>query len=170
MLISPSPSLLLDFLTPFRLICFLPLHHKSSQNSLNSQMPNQVACFQRAHSTVLDMPGSIFLLKICFIFDFCAGWYTFLVSYWPISILKHRELPSVSWPQWTGSSNSLVGCCSVMQLCLTLCDPMDCSTPDFTVLHRLLEFAQTHVYLVSDVIQTISSSVISLSQHQGFSQ
>ena len=24
-----------------------------------------------------------------------------------------------------------------------LCDPMDCSTPDFTVLHYLLELAQT---------------------------
>ena len=26
-----------------------------------------------------------------------------------------------------------------------LCDPMDCSTPGFPVLHHLLEFAQTHV-------------------------
>ena len=109
------------------------------------------------------MPGSIFLLKICFIFDFFAGWYIFLVSCWPISILKHRELPSISWPQWTGNSNSFVGCCSVMQLCWTLCDPMDCSTPDFPVLQHLLEFAQTHVHWVSDVIQTISSSVIPFS-------
>ena len=30
-------------------------------------------------------------------------------------------------------------CCSVTQLCLTLCDPMDCSTPSFPVLHYLLE-------------------------------
>ena len=28
---------------------------------------------------------------------------------------------------------------------MTLCDPMDCSTPGFSVLHYLLEFAQTHV-------------------------
>ena len=34
---------------------------------------------------------------------------------------------------------------SVGQLCLTLWDPMDCSTPGFPVLHHLLEFAQTHV-------------------------
>ena len=39
---------------------------------------------------------------------------------------------------------------SVARLCLTLCDPMDCSTPDFPVLHRLLELAQTHVCRVSD--------------------
>ena len=33
-------------------------------------------------------------------------------------------------------------CCSVVQSCLTLCDPMDCSTPGFPVLHHLPEFAQ----------------------------
>ena len=37
-------------------------------------------------------------------------------------------------------------CCSVFQLCLTLCDPMDCSTPGFPVLHHLLELAQTHAH------------------------
>ena len=30
-------------------------------------------------------------------------------------------------------------CCSIAKLCLTLCNPMDCSTPDFPVLHCLLE-------------------------------
>ena len=34
---------------------------------------------------------------------------------------------------------------SVAQLCLTLCDPMDCSTPGFPDLCHLSEFAQTHV-------------------------
>ena len=33
-------------------------------------------------------------------------------------------------------------CCSVPQLCPTLCDPMDCSMPGFPVHHQLLEFAQ----------------------------
>ena len=37
-------------------------------------------------------------------------------------------------------------CCSVAKLCLTLCDPLDCSTPGFLVLHRLPEFAQIHVH------------------------
>ena len=32
--------------------------------------------------------------------------------------------------------------CSVAKSCPTLCDPMDCSMPGFTVLHHLLEFAQ----------------------------
>ena len=38
--------------------------------------------------------------------------------------------------------SSVVCCCSVARLCPTLCDPMDCSTPDFLVLHYLPEFAQ----------------------------
>ena len=34
------------------------------------------------------------------------------------------------------------GCCySVAQSCLTLCHPMDCSAPDFSVLHQLQELA-----------------------------
>ena len=44
-------------------------------------------------------------------------------------------------------------CCSVAQLCLTLCNLMDCSTPGFSVLRHLLEFAQSHVHWVSDAIQ-----------------
>ena len=34
-----------------------------------------------------------------------------------------------------------------------LCDPMDCSTPVFPVLHHLPEFAQTRVHWVSYAIQ-----------------
>ena len=44
-------------------------------------------------------------------------------------------------------------CCSVAKPCLTLCDPMDCGTPGFPVLHRLPELAQTHVHWVNDAIQ-----------------
>ena len=43
--------------------------------------------------------------------------------------------------------------CSVIQLCLTLCDPMDWSTPGFPVHHQLLDLAQTHVHWVGDAIQ-----------------
>ena len=42
---------------------------------------------------------------------------------------------------------------SVAQLCPTLCDPMDCSTPGFLVHHQLPELVQTHVHCVSDAIQ-----------------
>ena len=46
---------------------------------------------------------------------------------------------------------------SVAQLCLTLCNPMDCSTLGFPVNHQLPELAQTHVYWVSDAIQPSSA-------------
>ena len=62
---------------------------------------------------------------------------------------------------------------SVAQSCLTLCDPMDCSTPSLTVHHQLPEFTQTHAHGVGDAIQLAhpllspSSPAFSLSQHQG---
>ena len=40
---------------------------------------------------------------------------------------------------------------SVAQLCLTLCDPMDCSKQGLPVHHQLLEFIQTHAH--GDAIQ-----------------
>ena len=47
---------------------------------------------------------------------------------------------------------SLCRCCSVVQSCLTLCDPMDCSTPGLCVHHQLPENTQTHVHWVGDGI------------------
>ena len=65
---------------------------------------------------------------------------------------------------------------SVAQLCLTLCDPMNHSTPGLPVHHQLLEFTQTHVHQVGDAIQPAhplsSHSLLALnpSQHQGLFQ
>ena len=64
---------------------------------------------------------------------------------------------------------------SVTQSCLTLCNPMDCSTPAFPVHHQCPELAQTHVHQVSDAIQpsrplSSPSPAFSLSQHQGLFQ
>ena len=42
---------------------------------------------------------------------------------------------------------------SVTQSCLTLCDPVNCSTPGLLVHHQLLESTQTHVHCVGDAIQ-----------------
>ena len=42
---------------------------------------------------------------------------------------------------------------SVAQLCPTLCNPMNCSTPGLPVHHQLLEFTKTHVHRVGDAIQ-----------------
>ena len=62
---------------------------------------------------------------------------------------------------------------SVTQSCLTLCDPIDCSTPGLPVHHQLLEFTQTHVHRVGVAIQPShpllapSPPTLNLSQHQG---
>ena len=62
---------------------------------------------------------------------------------------------------------------SVAQLCPTLCDPMDCSTPGFPIHHQLPETAQTYVHQVSDAIQPSnplsfsSPSAFNLFQHLG---
>ena len=64
----------------------------------------------------------------------------------------------------------------VAQLCLTLCDPMNCSTAGLPVHHQLPEFTQTHVHWVGDAIQpshplsSPSPPTFSLSQHQGLFQ
>ena len=66
--------------------------------------------------------------------------------------------------------------CSVAQLCLTLCDPMDCNTPGFPILHYLSDFVQTHVHWVNDAsqpshpLQPTSPLALNLSQHQGLFQ
>ena len=60
----------------------------------------------------------------------------------------------------------------VTQLCLTLCDPMDSSTPSLPVHHQLPEFTQTHVHWVGDAIQpshpllSPSPPTFNLCQHQ----
>ena len=87
-------------------------------------------------------------------------------------LLRRRDMPS-----------SKIHCChriiqfsSVPQLCLTLCDPMDFSTPGFPVHHWLLELTQTHVHWVGDYNQpshplsSPSSLAFNLSQHQGLFQ
>ena len=61
----------------------------------------------------------------------------------------------------------------VTQSCLTLCNPINCSTPGLPVYHQLLESTQTHVHWVSEAIQpshllsSPSPPALNLSQHQG---
>ena len=62
---------------------------------------------------------------------------------------------------------------SVTQLCLTLCNPMNHSTPGLPVHHQLPEFTQTHVHRVDNAIQpshplsSPSPPALNPSQHQG---
>ena len=45
-------------------------------------------------------------------------------------------------------------CCSVSQLCPTLCEPVACSTPGLPVPHHLPEFAHVHLHCTGDAIAT----------------
>ena len=79
------------------------------------------------------------------------------------------------WKVGIKENISCLCCCSVAQSCPTLCDPMNCSTPGFPVLHHLPEFAQTRVHWVSDAIQPLYplsplSPALNLSHHQGLFQ
>ena len=75
-----------------------------------------------------------------------------------------------------GAAKSRIQFSSVPQSCLTLCDPMDCSTPGLPVHHQLPEFTQTHVHRVSDAIQpshplsSPSPPAFNVSQRQGLFQ
>ena len=64
--------------------------------------------------------------------------------------LSHKRFKSA--PE-TLIETILICCCSVTQSCPTLCDPMDCSIPGFSVHHQLWELAQSHVHRVGDGIQ-----------------
>ena len=78
------------------------------------------------------------------------------------------------------SVNGHLGCfhvfSSVAQSCLTLCDPLDCSTLGFPAHHQLSELAQTHVQQVGDAIQpshplsSPSPHAFNLSQHHSLFQ
>ena len=74
------------------------------------------------------------------------------------------------------SSLTCLCCRSATNLCLILCDPMNCSMPGFSVPHYLPEFAQTHICWASDANQqshpllSLSPLALHLSQHQSISK
>ena len=72
--------------------------------------------------------------------DLCHSWAWNIILFLPESGVVSVACSSVQFK-------------SVAQSCLTLCDPMNCSTPGLPVHHQLLEFTQSHVYQVSDAIQ-----------------
>ena len=91
----------------------------------------------------------------------------FLISYSVMFItLSLSDTPKSGWKYWESASGeaniprAIFGFIfkfswfsSVAQSCLTLCNPMNCSTPGLPVHHQLPEFTQTHVHWVGDAIQ-----------------
>ena len=68
------------------------------------------------------------------------------------------------------SRREIVQFSSVSQLCPTLCDTTDCSTPGFPVHHQLPESTQTHTIQPSHPLSSPSPPTFNLSQHQGLFQ
>ena len=65
-----------------------------------------------------------------------------------IRVFSSESTLHIRWPKYWSFQFS-----SVVQSCLILCDPMNCSTPGLPGHHQLPEFTQTHVHQVSDAIQ-----------------
>ena len=78
-----------------------------------------------------------------------------LIFKYSAGILKHiKRYPSILRIRQTGYGfQAHISSYSVTKSCLTFCNPMDCSTPGFPVLHYLLQFAQTHAHWLGDAIQ-----------------
>ena len=93
-----------------------------------------------------------------------AQWQIKQISSWLWWSLYSVDLERYSWPK---------GFSSVTQSCLTLCNPMNRSTPGLPVHHQLPEFTQTHVHWAGDAIEpshllsSPSPPAFNLSQHQG---
>ena len=79
--------------------------------------------------------------------------------------------PSWTQPPWLSVTSPSLQFSSVIQLCPTLCNPMDCSMPGLLVHHQLPKLTQTHVHWAGDAIQpshplsSLFPPTFNLSQH-----
>ena len=93
--------------------------------------------------------------------QYCIGtWNVRSMNQGKLEVVKQEmarvnvDIPGISELKWTGMGEfNSVQFSSVTQSCLTLCDPMNHSTPGLPVHHWLLEFTQTHVHRVRYAIQ-----------------
>ena len=105
-----------------------------------------------------------YLLWIC-----CTTFETFSNSSSPAVHAFHHLLHNWPMPRDTHwfhyqPNQSAIQFRSVAQLCPTLCNPMNRSTPGLPVHHKLLEFTQTHVHRSSRWCHpAISSSIVPFS-------
>ena len=118
------------------------------------------------------------LEKCIWSLQFCSYTYFGHIMFSGFILILHYSLMWVMGiiDEFIGLYTHLLQFSSVAQLCLTLCKPMNCSTPGFPVHHQLPEFTQTHVHCVSNDIQpshplsSPSPPAFNLSQHQGLFQ
>ena len=138
----------------------------SLQISLNFTISWSLLRFMSTESVMLSKPSHLLLFCSHFAFDLSQQlfqWVSSLHQVVKVHELQHQSLQRIC-------------CCSVAQSSLTLCDPMDCSMPGFSVLHYLPELAQTHAHWVDDAVQlshplsSPSPPALNLSQNQGLFQ
>ena len=128
-------------------------------------------CLKTTHLGVKSVGLGIRLLAL----EALTSCFMQIYSFFPLASV----LWSVKWRQCTVSLRMrlwvLTDDCFVDKTCLTLFDPMDCSTIGLPVFHCLPEFVQIHVHWVGDAIQPsrpLSSPppAFNLSQHRGLFQ
>ena len=147
------------------------------QHKMCSWHPSTLGCssgqplpsppFNSAECLSPPFPLSVCLSRdLVYLISFCTG-PTWLVHLHLVFLVASTFLFSI-----LRGSISSVQFSSVAQSCLTLCDPMNRSTPGLPVHHKLPEFTQIHVHRVGDAIQPSHplSSPSPPSQHQGLFQ
>ena len=75
----------------------------------------------------------------------CVCWYTYIFFFRFFCIIGYYKIFNIIL--------CAIQFSSVAQSWPTLCDPMDSSTPGFSVHHQLPEPTQTHVHCIGDAIQ-----------------
>ena len=106
----------------------------------------------RSHSRA--MKPACLNWRACMLYSLCS------TTTATLALQQEARVPQIEKPQyatarespWAATKTS-VQFSSVAQLCPTLCDPMNCSTPGLPVHHQFPEFTQTHVHRVGDAIQ-----------------
>ena len=95
-----------------------------------------------------------------------------------VCLVKAMVFPVVMYgcESWIVKKAAATAAAKSLQLCPTLCDPMNRSMPGLPVHHQLPEFTQTHIHRVSDAIQPSHPLLSTLppaatpSQHQNLFQ
>ena len=153
-----EPASLLSLLTSGNVcvanIYWVPTVYHQKYSGNNSRKKEGKEPKQKQHP-VVDVTGDRSKVRCCKE-QYCIGT-------WNVRPMNQGKFSSVQFS-------------SVAQLCPTLCDPMNCSTPGLPVHHQLPVFNQTHVHRVSDAIQpshplsSPSPPAPNSSQHQSLFQ
>ena len=127
------------------------VHHKLLICALPIWLTPGSCVFTSWVSSGITLESGCSLGQVFFSFPSVLRAHWLMLAGWDYWWLRH---PCLLIGQEIFHSSPSCHCYSVVKSCLTLCEPRNCSTPGFPVLHSLPEFAQTHVHWVGDAIQT----------------